>query len=269
MGLDAIVMCGCLTAGLARPAPVPVRFDPVEGLVVPVSDDDFGEAFYTWLHTACAHPDMRLIREHVSNWPGVRLFQEALARDARAYPTLIAEVPDGNGGLTPAAAAAGALEEIAAFRASPATRSRAVLVDEHGHVLQEHVAAYDGVFILSGGSGMRAGLTSEGVFFVEDDEGLRAFESTDFKQEVVKTATTVSRAVYALTDLSTGRSLVSPIAVVRYFFPDGAIRASEAVPLRVRAEVNTEGADAFDYILVPLERLFRTSVDADLPVYWC
>jgi hypothetical protein len=93
VGLDAHVLCRCLDDGLATLPPFPVKVDE-EDRLVPDADVDF-HAYLAWLGSAFEHPSLQLVSVGVSNWSGVRLFQEALrALGADEFPTLLAEIPD-------------------------------------------------------------------------------------------------------------------------------------------------------------------------------
>ncbi|RZS37502.1 hypothetical protein EV193_10557 [Herbihabitans rhizosphaerae] len=109
--------CRCWQDGHARRPP----FDPAllvftGGLVdiAPEHADDgrLYAAYWEWRRDACPHVNMEHASEAIANWPDYRAFTAALAR-AGDFSTLTSELPRGNSGTTPAAAAATALEELA------------------------------------------------------------------------------------------------------------------------------------------------------------
>src|SRR5262249_1397719 len=137
-----------------------------------------------WRRECCAHEDMWLVTERISNWGGVRAFQAALrsAGEAR-FSTLLAQIPDLNGGRTRAELAKLCLDELRAFSAVGAFGSQVWLVDaETGSRIHVYVEAYDGVFIYCGkGEPFRIGLNRNGCF-VRRPSGEELFCSMRFEQ---------------------------------------------------------------------------------------
>ena len=171
MGLDAFEHCRCWQDGLATPCPVePVGIDE-EGCLALLLQWEGNEAahrtFDAWQAEACPHKAMEQASEHVSNWAGVRLFQQALrAAGPERFPTLATALPNLNGGSLPADRAAVALAELDAFVRTDRVIDEVELVDEAtGRVLMPYVEVYRGVFMY--GPGFQAGVDPDG-FFVQD-----------------------------------------------------------------------------------------------------
>src|SRR5262249_7866310 len=106
------------------------------------------------------------------SWPSYRSFQQALARAGwEHFPTLSAELPNSNGGTTPAAAAPALLAELSLFAARADLGWTTVLVNtDTGEELHESIAAYGGEFIY-GHSGHDIGVDEDGFFIRRRTEG--------------------------------------------------------------------------------------------------
>ena len=117
MGLDAFVYCRCWQDGVATPPPIgPVGFDD-EGYLGLTLPWDGNEAAHTaieiWLTRACPHEHMKQAHEHVSNWAGLRLFQQVLDDVGWShFPALHSGLPRANGGSLPAEQASIVLAEL-------------------------------------------------------------------------------------------------------------------------------------------------------------
>ncbi|KUL40042.1 hypothetical protein [Actinoplanes awajinensis] len=203
MGLDAWVHCRCWQDGLVVPPAGPVVLDGgVLVLQLPYSGNAAAHhAFSGWKTDACPHPGMNLADERVSNWSGLRLFQQALGGN---FPTLRAELPDANGGGdTSPERAAPILAELDRFERTAGATDETVLVDEAtGRVVMKYVAAYHGVFMLD--PDHRAGVDPDGFFVVDPPRTL--FRATRFTQRVltggdVELTAGEQRAVIAMTPL--------------------------------------------------------------------
>jgi hypothetical protein len=260
MGLDGSVLCKCFERGHVKDPPVPLGW-------LHIDDDE-------WMQTACPHPNMRHASEHVANWPGYRAFQQALGRVGwGSFPTLRSELPEANGGLTPPSAAAIALEELARFRALGEVGQDTFLVETAtGEVLHRHIVAYEGVFLFGGGTRPRAGVGPY-EFFVEDPaSGVCLFRSARFRQTPV--AAPPGEELVDLDDLDAGGTYRGPAAVRRYVpWPDGRWqddhgRCNFVLPAELHVESRLATPADFDYILGPLERLFRAAVETGNPVRW-
>src|SRR4029453_19048216 len=174
MGLDASVLCTCYREGRTTPPPFNPEllvFDddgwpdldrPYDG-----NEERYGR-FDSWLRTCCEHEDMEAASVRVSNWDGYRAFQAALAQAGwERFPTLHQELPKVNGGTTTPAAAARALEELAAFRQHTDLGHNWSLVDtDTGEPVARYLAAYDGKLVLGSREGLDIGLDPRGGFML-------------------------------------------------------------------------------------------------------
>jgi hypothetical protein len=251
MGLDAYVYCRCLEDGLSPAPPVPVYMDEEDGLL-PVDDADY-DVLEEWLESACEHPGMRLVFERINNWAGVHVFQEALRRmGPEQFPTLLAEIPDANGGSTTAEASAMALEELEEFRRADAAWARPVLLDEKDELLSEYIASHGGLFMFA--AGLQAGLSDEGLFFIQTEDGNRLFTSSEFTQEVELPRAKFQDAAMGLT-FEGELVLKTPDPPVRY-------------PSRLRVELRPKSSDEFGFTVDALTSVFSAAVSTRSRVYW-
>ncbi|MET7470396.1 hypothetical protein ACFYON_01215 [Micromonospora sp. NPDC005686] len=259
MGLDAFVYCRCWQDGLATPFPVgPVGYDEdgCLALLQPWEGNAAAhDAFCAWMSgDACPHPDMALVSECVSNWSGVRLFQQASrAAGEHRFPTLAAALPDVNGGSLPADRAAVALAELDAFAGTARITDEVELIDEAtGRVLMQYVEDYRGLFMY--GPGFQAGVDPDGFFVLDRaDPPVTLFRATRFTQR--------------------------PLPGGRVEFTVGGTRTTVAMrpvgghgeppPERLAVRTRSRSGDDFAYLVEPLRRLCAASVASGNPVMWC
>jgi hypothetical protein len=278
MGLDAFVMCTCLAERRCREPPFPfdeLFLDDDHFLHVRGDDPDHARerALYRWKYDACAHEDMEQASEHVGNWSSYRAFQAALGAGPAEYPVLLAELPANNGGATAAARSARCLQELERFRQSTNQVEVTVLVDAaDGVLVQKGVAAYQGVFLMSGHEDLRFGVDG-GRFFVQSRDGTTRFSARRVRQEVSDAAALARNARdvdVRLVDEDTGNAFSCHTAVGRYTDdPAAPDTPATRYPTHLRAETRLESSDAHDYVLRALELVFRASVETGNPVVWC
>jgi hypothetical protein len=268
MGLDAYVRCRCLQDGLTTEPPVPAALIVEDeagylDLSVPFEgNEELFHAFDKWRERgACPHEDMEIASVRVSNWCGYRHFQQALRNAGRdRFPVLCGELPDGNGGHMQAGSARRALAELDAFTASAYLGADTWLVDaETDERLIESIEAYEGVFVLDGTTGRRAGVDPRG-FFVRDvtvEPHREEFRAVRFTQEQAGEGRVRFR------DLDSGTEVTVPLA--------GPVRADGEgwYPRHLRVDTVLARADDFSHIVEALREVFRASVGTGNPVSWC
>ncbi|MFB0563896.1 MAG: hypothetical protein ACETWM_22075 [Candidatus Lokiarchaeia archaeon] len=264
MGLDAYVPCNCYKEGKTKPTPFPEEYifiDEETGMpeLIPKYKDDEEKwnTLMDWRLTACDHEDMEIASERISNWGGLRYFQQALARMGwEHFPTLRDEIPDYNGGFTSPQASAKALEELKFFQKQRKLGSYPFLIDtERGIELREYTEAYDGIFIMDGRYGMFIGFDEEGLFFIKQPEGKLVFRAKRVEQQIrgfIK-----KQVVY--TDLDTGKEFVC----------QSDIEFDGRCPRYMHVEQRSIDPSEFDYIIIPLIKVFTVSIETGNPVYWC
>jgi hypothetical protein len=268
VGLDAFVHCRCWQDGLAVPpcAPDLVGFDE-DGwlnLIVPFEGHEAAfRRFEDWKRDGCPHKGMRYANEHLSNWSGYRLFQHALREAGPPHlPTLLAELPNANGGQMSAEAAAAVLTELDHLTHHAVLGDDVVLVDEAtGTVQFEYIAAYEGVMML--GPDFRAGVDPDGFFVLDPrtDPPTTLFRSTRFHQRVID-----ERRV-EFTDASQAAAPAGRRNAVEIdMMPIGG--HSGPPPRSLSVETRPRTAASFAYIVEPLRRLCQAAVATGNPVVW-
>ncbi|MEV0429141.1 hypothetical protein [Micromonospora sp. NPDC050495] len=258
MGLDAFVYCRCWQDGLATPCPVgPVGYDEDGWLALlrPWKGNQAAHAtFDAWLKGACPHQAMEQATEHVSNWAGVRLFQQALrTAGTERFPTLATALPGVNGGSLPADRAAVALAELDAFARADRIADEVELIDEAtGRVLMQYVESYHGVFMF--GPGFQAGVDPDGFFVLDRaDPPATLFRASRFTQRPLpgdRVEFTVGGARTVLTMRTVGEH-------------------GEPPPERLAVRTRSRSGDDFAYLVEPLRRLCAAAVATGNPVRWC
>ena len=259
MGLDAFVYCRCWQDGLATPCPVgPVGYDEDGWLALVQAGEYDGaadNAFYAWMTgDACPHRHMELVSERVSNWSGVRLFQQALrAAGEHRFPTLAAALPDLNGGSLPADRAAVALAELDVIAGTERITDEVELIDEAtGAVVMQYVEAYRGLFMF--GPGFQAGVDPDGFFVLDRaDPPVTLFRAVRFGQRPLPGDRV---------ELTAGgtRTVVAMRPVGEH---------GEPPPERLAVRTRSRSGGDFAYIVEPLRRLCAASVATGNPVMWC
>jgi hypothetical protein len=284
MGLDATVMCNCFREGKTSPPPFPREWLEVdyEGYLNLKSEHDCESNWnrhYEWEQSCCEHNGMDFVARRISNWTGYRQFQGALGEIGwQKFPVLKAQLPNGNGGLTAAAASAEAIVELAIFTASGQIGVKTVLVDtSSGEGLYEHVAAYGGVFILSGSRGINVGLSESDFFAVDANSGEFRFRTTRFRQ-FNKSGRRVmgQNDDIVWEDLNSGMVYESGIPISGKQIPWGDGRWENSLgqarfeyPAEFHVEQRPRLVDDFAFIVESLKVVFDASVQTGNPVRWC
>ncbi|WP_026414174.1 hypothetical protein [Actinomadura oligospora] len=265
MGLDAFVLCRCWQDGHTTEPPVPRHLVKADEYG-PYLDDGSAEgalgaslnaAFWEWrTHAACAHEDMEVARERISNWGGYRYLKEAMeVAGWERFPVLREYLPDANGGELPTERAREALGELAAFRGCDDVGRETVLLDEDtGNVLATNIRAYGGVFVWDGIAKRRVGVDERGLFVV-DDSDRELFRALRCTQRRVR----AGRVRFRTADgEETTLDLTSTIGE-----QDGAY------PQRLNVVERPLSGTYFDYAVEPLRRVCEASVRTGNPVVWC
>jgi hypothetical protein len=285
MGLDASVSCTCYREGRAAPPPVPRELIVVDDdgwleLDLPYDGNEERFAQYDgWCSTACEHEDMSVARVRVSNWSGYRAFQQALGHAGwERFPILRAELPNANYGSTSATASALALDELAGFRERPDLGHDWFLVDgDTGEVLHRYIAAYDGKVLYGGAAGVDIGFDERGLFVITRTQPARElFRAMRVEQRLLDPdrETTVGPGPVEFIDLDSGRRLETTAALSGRQIPwrdkmhneEGKLRSS--YPRHLQVERRTITAADFEFVLQPLEEVFRAAVATGNPVRW-
>ena len=284
MGLDASVMCNCLRDGRTTKPPFPVEWLEIdgEGLLTLVSEhdtDDRWHKLYNWQKSCCEHERMNHVSTAIANWSGYRVFQQALGDLGwDKFPVLHAELPSLNGGLTSAEKSKVALTELDTFAGSVVIGEKTVLVNScTNEEIQERVAAYEGVFILSGSAGVDVGLDVSEVVATDRATGVdffRARRMRQFKSDDTPIADDDDEIIWE--NLDTGERYKARLAIPGKLIPwddgeyqnsDGRVR--QEYPSKLHVEVRPMRAEQFLNITRRLQSVFSASAETGTPVRWC
>jgi hypothetical protein len=277
MGLDAYVRCNCYREGKAKPFPLPELKLSLNG--------DLLEEFrsltkeqrsrhFQWQQTACEHPGFAFAFKRISNWFGVRAFQEALeSAGVSNFPTLSEQLPNANGGEVSSELAARILVELDYFRHHADLGQDTWLVDsETGKEIFNYIAAYNGIFMWSE---YRCGVDPEGFFIAQPDPndrtqlGNEMFRSMRFEQRVLAWKDDGTEAKVEFFDAASERRFVwNQVAVTcAERQEDGKLNST---PIRLGHVITRrKTAEDFNYILTPLETVCRASIETGNPIVWC
>lgn len=212
-----------------------------------MSHRELHQRFDDWKRTACPHPGMYLVNQRISNWSDYRTFQEALGRLGwQRFPTLQAELPEGNSGAMDATAAALMLAELQLFADAIVGEDELVLVDSDSDaVVYAYVAGYQGLFLWAGSIGYEVGFDPAGLFVRQPPKlgGTELFR-----------AMRVDRPPGRFVDRDSGRALECPLD-----WGEGR---------RFEVKMRAATAGAFDHIIEPLRRVCCAAVATGNPVFW-
>ncbi len=285
MGLDAIVRCNCFESGRTTEPPFPREWVYIdeEGYCNLLSEYDTDEnwpKFSEWRQSCCEHEDMDYASERISNWSGYRAFQEALERvGLEQFPVLAEELPNANGGLMSPESSALALKELEIFQNTETVGANAFLVDtQTGFEIFEHIAAYEGIFIMAGSVGIDVGI-GEFEFFIRDRElETDLFRATRIEQTLLdpRNQDGSYNGDVEFRNLDTDETYTTSITIhgKQIARPDGQMQNEQGqvrfdYPERFHVEVRDVAPSEFEYILKPLATVFRASVETGNPVQWC
>lgn len=273
MGLDASVMCTCYKLGQTTPCPFPNDFyvdeDGFPALHISAADPDTkSDEFDAWLAECCPHPFMDFATIYIADWNAYRAFVEALEQIGwEHFPTLHQQLPSENQGMTPADAAARALEELKFFKTQNGV-SKTFLVNSETHeVILGTSETEQGMFSWDGRTGFRLGYDEQG-FFIRDvwDLNRELFRAMRIQQRPLASDELDRPDQYEFTDLDTGKSFISTTPV--RLFKRAEFGMTQVYPQKMHIEQRVVDAAYFDYILEPLTHIFTVAVETGNPVRW-
>ena len=254
---------------MATAPPCPVRVD-AEGFLEPdgVRGRRWADAVYDWTCEACPHADMELVGVRVSNWGGYRLFQQALGSVGRhRLPALLRTLPNANGGITSAEDAGHCLAELDVFDAEY-EGEQTVLVDVRAQVeLQEYIEGYEGLFVLSGSTGLYLGFGPRGFYVLQGEDRREVFRAMHVRQTRLNSGDG-SAERFEYLDLDTGTRFVASLGIPGLSRQIGDEWVSD-FPAEVCVESRTRTAEHFAPIIEALRTVYRASVETSNPVQWC
>lgn len=223
------------------------------------------EALQFWLAVCCPHRNLTYAQEFIASWKGFQAFSDALEEiGAERFPHLMAQLPDGDEGVTPPEVAALMLVELDDFaRVQSDVRHPVLIDDERGEVISMGSHILSGALVVDTMNGLDVGFNAQG-FFVRDrwEMNRLLFQSMRLEQRLLHPES--SQVEYV--DLANGRSFVCKT-------PFGPIMTGEdGLPrmafLRMRVDLQPSPDNRFAYIIEPLRRILQAAVEMDHPVRW-
>ena len=270
MGLDASVRCRCWERGLCKPTPLAahitfeVREDCISTNLRWETHQAEILAFDQWMLSCCEHEEMCFARERISNWSGLRSFQQALRTlGETGFAVLLREIPNVNGGLTYPDAAQACLTELDRFDRMKQFGERIELLDSAtNQVVHRRVGPYGGWLGTSGRTKITLRLTADAHFQIE--RGLNGVMRADPEAEVLFRATRftqveVSEDEVSFTDASTGSAFIHSF---------GLKDSTGRLPTAFHVAARPDSADGYAYCTAPLRRIFQAALEVGNPVRW-
>ncbi len=213
------------------------------------------------------------------NWSAYRSFQQALETAGwEHFPSLKAELPDSNDGITPVSAAPALLGELAFFMEEADLGWITVLIDTYtGEELQEYIRAYDGEFNI-GRSGYNLGVDENGFFIrkIVDGEPRDVFRAMRVQQILPDevSATSDIEPMIEFVDLDSGlRYCCSEPMIKIIYWPDGRLQNAEGQirlghPLRMHVVKRKREASDFEAVINLFQSIFEAAIKTGNPIRW-
>lgn len=221
--------------------------------------------FRTWLATCCEHPDMNEASAFIASWKGHQAFAEALeALGADAFPQLLAQLPDGEDGITPASVAQTMLDELSAFEAQQSQLRHAVLVDsERDDVISMGSQVLSGVLAMDRQTGYDIGFDADG-FFIRDrwEMNRTLFQAVRVEQRILRP----EHQQVEYVNLETGKSFVCNTPFGKWY--NGTDGLPRMYLKLFHVEARESESNRFSYIIDPLRRVLEASVRTQNPIRW-
>jgi hypothetical protein len=201
----------------------------------------------------------------VSSWKGYSAFVDALEQiGASHFPTIIAQLPDGDEGTTTPENAARMRDELQYFLQQQDQVQQVVLVDtERGVDISMGSQISGGALSMDRVSGYDLGFDEDG-FFVRDrwEMNRDLFRAKRVQQHLLHPET----HTVEYEDLDTGQRF-------RCNVPFGKpVTGEDGVPRMLlqhfQVEIRPAAPNRFAYIVDPLMRVFETSINEQIPITW-
>jgi len=277
MGYSAHVACNCYKEGKTTKPPYEeyMVWDEEEGTyyleiphVIWRRDEkkyyQMMDEFDEWKLTACAHKDLLLCDEFLTNSLGMGDFR-FIIKDLggqKKFPVLTKFLPQYNGGILPAEYAKDAYQELLELEKSKTKEKKMILIEKELNELIVTVNA-DTFVIFIFTANHNYGLDKDGFFILENvkenDEEVSyvVFRSMNFYQQKI------TEEQYAFIDKETDEVFYAPVSIAPLSEKDEE-RDFEFV---VKKEV-VSVSDEFKYIIEPLKRLTKASMKSGNSIHW-
>jgi hypothetical protein len=281
MGLDASVMCRCLVDGkVALPRfakSVKIDEEGYLGLDLPEENGRLHMRFHQWMANACAHPRMIYSNEHIGNWTQYRSFQQALGIAGwQHFPTLKAELPQSNGGITRPEASLKMSQELDSFVNADLGLTTELVDCATGNGLYEYIESYDGFFGY-GGDGIDRGVDPNGFFIRQrtEKQETEIFRSMRFTQTLINSVTgKTEQPAVEFFDVIIGRSIRCDHPISTWIpWPDGQMQDSNgqfnlSYPAEFQVIQRPRQVSDYEYVVAQLHKVCRASVETGNPIRW-
>lgn len=273
MGLDASVMCTCYKQGKTTPCPFTDDFyidaDGFPSVRVTLADPDSkSDDFDEWLSSCCPHPYMDMADTYIADWNDYQAFRTALEQIGwEHFPTLQKQLPTENHGLTPAADAALALEELDYFKSQHGVSKTFLVNTATNEIIPATSQSEEGMFTWDGRTGLRLGFDQNG-FFVRDvwEFNRELFRAIRLEQKHLPSGELGQPDRFEFTDLHTGKQFVSttPVRV----FKRAEFGTTQDYPRHMHTEQRLVDTAYFAALLTPLTHILTVAVETGNPVRW-
>ena len=205
---------------------------------------------------------------YIADWNDYRAFMDALEQIGwEHFPTLHQQLPSENHGVTPADAAARALEELNFFKSQNGVSKTFLVNTATQEIILATSESEKGMFSWDGRTGLRLGYDEQG-FFIRDvwDLNRELFRAMRIEQQTLASEELDRADQYEFTDLDTGKKFVSttPVRV----FKRAEFGTTQEYPQQMHVEQRVVDVNYFDYVLEPLTRILTVSIETGNPVRW-
>jgi len=271
MSYGAYVICNCFKNGKTKEPPHKefLRFD-IDDPYLDIPDDlwekDENKAyqmeaeFYEWKQTACEHEEMELIYENFSNISGMAAFRDIMNKlgGIENFPILTKYLPKTNDGILPAKFAQQALNELLLLEKEFTLEEKVELIEKStGIKIASTNKNSDWLFVFAKND-FTFGIDRNGFFIQKIIKGIPTFmfRSVNFIQK------TISQTSYKFTDIKSGKSFECSIEL--YSNVEEATKDYEFEVINKKVVI----ANEYEYIIKPLIKVMKASVNSGNPVHW-
>ncbi|HYG14312.1 MAG TPA: hypothetical protein VEC12_01065 [Bacteroidia bacterium] len=268
MGYDAYVSCNCYREGKTTEPPHKKHLSvETEGLFINLPEKTWYyklfpnklyqhyNEFDEWKRTACPHEDMEFASERIANITGMANFRYVVKKlsGKKNLNTLLAQLPEANGGFLPVELAQDFLHDLRRFEESGEQEEIISLTERvSGTVLWQS----DGPFILDGRYKLYFGLDNNG-FYIADKQNV-LFRAWNFRQ-------VTNKDTFTFINNYTGYEFISPR---RIYPPEDTGELQKYYDFQCeRFSVNV--AEEYKYIIDSLIKLCQAALETGNPVIWC
>ena len=290
MGLDAYVYCNCYTEGKTTMPPVAKELLYVddEGCLsihypsVMAKEERWvlADKLAEWEKSCCDHYERRAYETRISNWFGVRKFQDAVIK-ANKYPTLESIIPEGNGGCVEATQSPQVLAELEDFCNRMGEVEGVFLIDaKTGETIYSCLSSIiiswqdkeklnigfdsNGLFVMVGETkaDFNHFVDTKGSYEMESTAALEQFRSKHFTREFVAEE---ERTDNRDRTFKVRLSLLTDIETKEQY----KVEFLSECPEMFEFKVITRPYEANDFgAIKPLRQLLKASIETGNPIYW-